>query len=60
METNKLKEENKFIESLLNMRSSGVNENYIFFVLTLFGLEHRWHIDKLIYYMKLLKLEEIS
>lgn len=43
--------EQKFMESCLNMEHSGLD---CMFPLTLYALTHRWHIDKLTYYLKLI------
>lgn len=46
--------EDKFMESLLNMRHSGFD---VTFLLGFYSLAHHWHIDKFLYYSKLLELK---
>ena len=43
--------EDKFMESLLNMKHSGCD---VSFQLSLYALAHGWHKDKLFYYVNLL------
>lgn len=49
--------ERDLIESLLNMKHSGVEDNYLILVLGITALAERWHIDKLSYYLNLLEIE---
>lgn len=50
--------EQQFMESLLNMKHSGVDENYIMICLSLYALATSWYFDKLIYYVNLLELKD--
>jgi len=50
--------ERDLIEGLLNMKHSGISENEIVLILGLHGMANRWHIDKLIYYLNLLEIEQ--
>jgi len=45
--------EKQFMESILNMKFSGYE---VMFPLSLYALAHSWNINKLSYYLKLLKI----
>lgn len=47
--------EDQFMESLLNMKFAGYDVSIIFLF---YALAHRWHIDKLNYYLGLLELQK--
>jgi len=49
--------EQNLIEGLLNMKHSGVSEDYILFTICLYAMSKVWHIDKLIYYINLLEIK---
>jgi len=46
--------EQRFIETLLNMKHSGCD---VTFYLALYYLFHRWHFNKIVYYQNLLEEE---
>lgn len=50
-------EEQALIENLLNMKYSGVADEYITFILAIHSMTNKWNIDKFLYYLKLLKLK---
>ncbi len=52
--------EKGFIESLLNMRHSGVDKSYISLCIGLYALTHKWHINKLNHYWNLLEITEMN
>ena len=52
--------EQECIENLLNLKYSGVDDNHIMLFLSLLSLANSWHIDKLIYYINLLELENLK
>ena len=50
-----VEDEREFMESMLNMKCSGVDP---IISLCFFALEHSWHHDKVIYYLELLNKQE--
>ncbi len=50
--------ERDFIEGVLNMKYSGVSENYILLLVSFHAMDNRWKIDKLIYYLNLLEISQ--
>ena len=52
LEIDKTITEQKLIENCLNMKSSGYNCDIVFLF---YALGKRWHVDKLLYYTKLLE-----
>jgi len=48
--------EQNIMESLLNMRYSGVGFNIIIFLLSFHALVNEWHYKKLNYYLRLLEI----
>ena len=49
--------EHDFIESLLNMKHSGVADNYLVLCISFYALAKSWYIDKLYYYLNLLEIK---
>ena len=49
--------EHDFIESLLNMKHSGVSDNNLILFISFYALAKSWHIDKLTYYLNLLEIK---
>jgi len=50
--------ERDFIEGLLNMKYSGVADNYLLLCLSLFSLGENWNYKKFLYYLDLLEIRE--
>ena len=50
-------EEQDLIENLLNMKHSGIADNYLMLILGLHSMAHSWKFDKLNYYLKLLEIK---
>ena len=50
--------EDVLIESLLNMKHSGVDEHHIMIVLSIHAMANEWHFDKLSYYLGVLEIEK--
>ena len=49
--------EKEFIESLFNMKYSGVDENHIVLFLSLHSMVNEWKYDKVVYYLNLLDIK---
>ncbi len=50
--------ERDFIEGMLNMKHSGVYDNYILTCMAFHAMANRWHIDKMLYYIKLIGISQ--
>ena len=50
--------EHDFMESMLNMKHSGVTDNNLVLFISFYALAKSWHIDKLSYYLNLLEIKQ--